>query len=473
MLVHDSAVYLATFMTLETIRDSQCPDDLRGPIFDGRDVIRWHRIQDFQRVSLKLLAEQLLLGCPSMEGLTSMDRHSCAGEAGRISLYIPGELPLQRMQLRKRLVVYASAHNPGAHNVAQDLAFGMGGGLEVTSDAAALRPNGSKCAVATHLLLYLNDQTFLNEAGERLAQELRVVRAEGSTVDLVMVHENKEPRGGCNFDVLFDGRTPQDLIAGGIYNSLALALYPDQFWPVSVALVARAMGATSARRGFRTASAERSPVNSSESPINSSATLPPEDDTSNATSNSPGTALPRMGPAAVQQIPQALPRPGYGLQRMGAEQQFRHSVLEAVDSAAGKPPAVKEGERPPISYSAAEKRRPSNTQQMESESLSKSERIRIRKASIMAGDDEWGGPSKARPGRETFRDCGAGSSRDAGDLSVQQRTLWPSQQAEAGPQGRGLARHQSSEQGTPKSDANASRPRRGNARVEHENICRV
>ena len=27
-------------------------------------MIEWHRIKDFQLVSLKLLAEQLLLGCP-------------------------------------------------------------------------------------------------------------------------------------------------------------------------------------------------------------------------------------------------------------------------------------------------------------------------------------------------------------------------------------------------------------------------
>ena len=45
MLVHDSASYLSTFMPLETIRDEECPDDLRDAIWDGRDVIEWHRIQ--------------------------------------------------------------------------------------------------------------------------------------------------------------------------------------------------------------------------------------------------------------------------------------------------------------------------------------------------------------------------------------------------------------------------------------------
>ena len=46
---------------LDFIRDEECPDELRGSVFDGRSVIEWHRIKDFQLVSLKLLAQQLLL----------------------------------------------------------------------------------------------------------------------------------------------------------------------------------------------------------------------------------------------------------------------------------------------------------------------------------------------------------------------------------------------------------------------------
>ena len=39
---------------------------MRSPVFDGRDVIAWHRLHDFQFVSL-LLAEQLLLACPTYQ----------------------------------------------------------------------------------------------------------------------------------------------------------------------------------------------------------------------------------------------------------------------------------------------------------------------------------------------------------------------------------------------------------------------
>ena len=106
------------------------------------------------------------------------------------------------------------------------------------------------------------------------------------------VHENDPERGGCEFGIFFDGRTPKDLEASGIYNVCALycpltslmvqvyrptisltpraplasqaiaqALYSGRFWPVSAALVAKAMGATIATgsrpRSFTTASALR------------------------------------------------------------------------------------------------------------------------------------------------------------------------------------------------------------------------
>ena len=62
----------------------------------------------------------------------------------------------------------------------------------------------------------------------------------------------------CNFGVFFDGRTPDDLLQGGLYHDLALALYSGHFWPTSVALVAKALGASESRSGFRTTGAERS-----------------------------------------------------------------------------------------------------------------------------------------------------------------------------------------------------------------------
>ena len=136
--------------------------------------------------------------------------------------------------------------------------------------AASQRP------AVTHFLLYLNDQTYLHADGERLAEELRRATAAGSTIKVVMAHENDQKHGGCDFSIFFDGRTPPDLQQSGIYNvstsatlaanllrlpvfpvasqfqrtilaqALAVALYSGRFWPVSVALVAMEIGAITA-----------------------------------------------------------------------------------------------------------------------------------------------------------------------------------------------------------------------------------
>ena len=231
---------------LEAECDAKLQPAIFGPPDNKRDVIPWHRIKDvrlchlparpslspspspptlsinplqplphlaqlhpqFQLVALKLIAEQMLLGRP-LEVLRS------------INLFIPGELQRQRLVLSRRPVVYASPNNPGALAVAKDIASAMNGHIEVTSDAAELLVKGPR---VTHFLLYLNDKTYLHAAGRRLADELRKARAVGSTIEVVMVHENDQERGGCEFGILFDGRTPQDLLHGGIYNVRACML---------------------------------------------------------------------------------------------------------------------------------------------------------------------------------------------------------------------------------------------------------
>jgi len=146
----------------------------------------------FQLESLKLLTAQMLIGSPP-RGITG-------------ALFIPGELQRQKLTLSRHVVVYVSPHNPGALEVAKDLALAMHGQIKVTSDATE--------GTITHFLLYLNDKTYKYAAGESLAEELRRSRAAGSKV--VMVHENDQERGGCEFATFFDGRTPQFL--NGIYD---------------------------------------------------------------------------------------------------------------------------------------------------------------------------------------------------------------------------------------------------------------
>ena len=92
---------------LEVIKEHECPEHLLGPIFmcpDGvtaRPVITWHRIKDFQLVSLKLLTEQMLLGCATYANLLELP------------LYLPGEISARKLMLSKKVRLACSC-NPCA-----------------------------------------------------------------------------------------------------------------------------------------------------------------------------------------------------------------------------------------------------------------------------------------------------------------------------------------------------------------------
>jgi len=249
---------------LDFIRDEECPDELRGPVFNGRSVIEWHRIKDFQLVSLELLAEQLLFGCPSFADQLS------------VPLFVPGEITRTPLAFRSAVTLYASPNNPGAAAAAERLRIGMASTLEVSTTPAttsgegenrnesrgsrlrSIRVSRSKSRGggqfqppgATHMLLYLCHETYLGTQGEALAAELRRARQAGFPT--VMLHENDMDNGGCEFGRFFE-TTPQDLISGGLYKALAFAAYPGAFCPVSVALVAQALGATATRRSRKDA----------------------------------------------------------------------------------------------------------------------------------------------------------------------------------------------------------------------------
>ena len=226
--------------SLEFIKNEECDIELHG-IFEGRDVIMWHRIkvrapcltccasafacthapscvlwQAFQDMSLQLLSEQLLLSCPSY------------ATAKSLPLYVPGEVTLQRIQFSSPVVLYASQNNPGAAAAAGMLIEGAEHALSFT-----VEPPSIGGGVATHFLLYLAHETYVGEAGEALAEELREARANG--LPIVMLHENDMDNGGCEFARFFE-TTPQDLIAGGLYTALAFANYPGPFRPISIAL---------------------------------------------------------------------------------------------------------------------------------------------------------------------------------------------------------------------------------------------
>merc|ERR1719469_1691127 len=105
-------------------------------------------------------------------------------------------------------------------------------------DVQALKDNGESAV----MLLYLNKDTWV-EHGEALERDVRAARKLKTDLKVLMVHENDEEKGGCEFGDFF-GTTPQELIEGGIYSDIAIALHTPPHRAVSLALVAQALGAT-------------------------------------------------------------------------------------------------------------------------------------------------------------------------------------------------------------------------------------
>ena len=181
VLVHDNVRGGAT---LDVIRNEECPEELRDAIFRNRRIIGWHRARDFQLVGLKLIAEQLLLGCPVYRDEPSL------------ALFVPGEIAAQRIAFRNPVVLYASPNNSGAGMIALRLA-GATKRLTIVSQPAPADGDG-KPPEATHFLLYLTSQTFVGPKGEALAGEIRRARRLVGE-KIVMLHENDFTNDGCEF----------------------------------------------------------------------------------------------------------------------------------------------------------------------------------------------------------------------------------------------------------------------------------
>ena len=96
------------------------------------------------------------------------------------------------------------------------------------------------------MLLYLNEDTFKNEIGARLAVEVRAAMRLGLTI--VMVHENDRERGGCVFAKFFQ-TTPEDLINVGLYKKIATAFHQEPLRPISLVMLAKEIGAVKLKGG--------------------------------------------------------------------------------------------------------------------------------------------------------------------------------------------------------------------------------
>ena len=96
---------------------AECRDaEMREAIFDGRTPIVWHRISHFQNLTLRLIATEMLHNGPRYR------RSLSGGDAPEDLVLIQhGELNASKLMLPQPLVLWCSAGNPGAAEVAKEL----------------------------------------------------------------------------------------------------------------------------------------------------------------------------------------------------------------------------------------------------------------------------------------------------------------------------------------------------------------
>ena len=193
---------------------AECRDaEMREAIFDGRTPIVWHRISHFQNLTLKLIATEMLCNGPRFQ------RSLSGGDSPEDLVLIQhGGLNASKLTLPQPLVLWCSAGNPGAAEVAKELMISMGSNgaairvVDTMPEVKALKENGELAA----MLLYLNKDTWIQQ-GEVLECDVRAARKLQAALKIVLVHENESEKGGCEFGDFF-GTTPHELIDDGIYR---------------------------------------------------------------------------------------------------------------------------------------------------------------------------------------------------------------------------------------------------------------
>ena len=173
-----------------------------------------------------------------------------------LPLCVPGEPESQPLAFAKDTMLWASPANAGAQVLAEEIATTFAGLTVSTAEAPG---------PATHMLLYLNEDSF---SDERLAEQVKQARQD--RLKIVMAHENDPDRGGCLFSRFFEV-TPQEragvgslctqsqalnlpkpaypplqeLIADGLYKDLARSCFPGRHHP------ARALSLSTSRLAHR------------------------------------------------------------------------------------------------------------------------------------------------------------------------------------------------------------------------------
>ena len=205
--------------SLDVLR-AVCPEEHRDYIFDG-EVIPWHRLREFQQVSLARIAELVVAASAG------------APDAGPVrELQVVGGLAWASLRFASPVSVYASPHNPQVEGVVATLQEhfpGMVLGVEHATAASAW-------------LLFLTADCFEGDRGERLAGELQAkLERGGDGCALLMVYDPMANPFGDIIDHTF--KHAPALMQLGLFDALAIEWRSGALGEVSVRMVAQRLGA--------------------------------------------------------------------------------------------------------------------------------------------------------------------------------------------------------------------------------------
>lgn len=245
------------------------PQALYDCLYSGK-MIEWNRLAAFQDVTLRLVAERLLL---HLERRTQSAEPPAPRRLHSGSTYMQGEQGSAFIALRppnQSRHVYCSPFNPGASQLVAEIAnqhqqpipvlrrdVGEGTWQKMSVYTAVTSTSRAKAALymsddiddlakCDKMLVYLNGLTWLEDGSSRsLAAE--VSQALRDNIPLLLCHEmpgiGQEPqRHACPFDSIF-AMTPQELLLAGVYATIAIPLKGAEWRTTSLALVLKGINA--------------------------------------------------------------------------------------------------------------------------------------------------------------------------------------------------------------------------------------
>jgi hypothetical protein len=230
----------------------ECPINIRAELqahAGGQGgVIDWIRFKDFKMVSLRQIVQQMLVASQPGGEIPGL---CIPGELSTISLAMPKQPPCARVLLLSRC--HLSDELPGLLKQAvpeiEIELMGDDAGSDAVprllADAAFNTADGSP---AVRLLAVVHDGCF---------QDDRVVRslafALENKVPIALLHEADADNRGCTFGTII-GQCPSELMQirghGGakLFDAIAVQWSRGPHQPVSIRLLAKALGATAAQQ---------------------------------------------------------------------------------------------------------------------------------------------------------------------------------------------------------------------------------